>query len=214
MGYIYLITNKINGKKYIGKTTKTIEKRWHEHFLDSKKNEYQKRPLYRAIKKYGIENFVINQLEECSNNNLSEQEKYWIQYYDTYKNGYNATLGGDGRISLDYEKIAFEYSRIQNMAEVANICECSYDSVYDVLKNLNIKTLKIGDVLKNKFSKPILQYTKQGQFIAKYNSVDEAISCLGLTEKKNRMNVSRCANGKRKSAYGFVWEWEKENQIV
>ena len=58
-GYIYLIENKINEKKYIGKTYLNIEKRWKQHCNDSKRFN---RPLYQAMKKYGIENFSINQL--------------------------------------------------------------------------------------------------------------------------------------------------------
>ena len=58
-GYIYKITNLINQKAYIGKTTSTIEKRWKEHCQDYKRRQYEKRPLYDAMNKYGIENFSI-----------------------------------------------------------------------------------------------------------------------------------------------------------
>ena len=54
MGYIYLITNLLNNKKYIGKTTQSIEERWQEHIYDSKRKKCETRPLYRAIRKYGV----------------------------------------------------------------------------------------------------------------------------------------------------------------
>ena len=101
MSFIYVITNKINNKQYVGKTTDTIEHRWKRHLIDSKKRTCEKRPLYNAINKYGFENFTINILEECSINDLSDKEQYWINKLDTYKNGYNATQGGDGKILYD-----------------------------------------------------------------------------------------------------------------
>ena len=65
MAYIYQIKNKINDKIYIGKTLETIEKRWKEHCNDYLKDRTEKRPLYMAMKKYGIENFSIEIIEEC-----------------------------------------------------------------------------------------------------------------------------------------------------
>ena len=59
MSYIYKITNDINNKVYVGKTNLTIEKRFREHCTDSKKFTIEKRPLYNAMNKYGIEHFHI-----------------------------------------------------------------------------------------------------------------------------------------------------------
>ena len=64
MGYIYCITNLINSKRYVGKTTTTIDERWQEHCRDSIKERCNKRPLYDAFNKYGIENFKIEELGE------------------------------------------------------------------------------------------------------------------------------------------------------
>ena len=71
MGYIYCITNLINGKQYVGKTTSTIEERFREHCSDSKKERCERRPLYNAMNKYGIENFVVEELIECPNDELN-----------------------------------------------------------------------------------------------------------------------------------------------
>ena len=89
MGYIYCITNLINSKKYIGKTTSTIDERWKEHCQDYKKERCEKRPLYDAFNKYGIENFKIECLEEIKDNNLlSNKEIYWINELQTYGSPY------------------------------------------------------------------------------------------------------------------------------
>ena len=60
MSFIYKITNQINGKSYIGKTNlPSIQERFKEHISDSKRARMEKRPLYSAMNKYGIENFKI-----------------------------------------------------------------------------------------------------------------------------------------------------------
>lgn len=75
MSYIYCITNHVNGKKYIGKTTSSVSKRWKEHCRDYKKERCKDRPLYRAMNKYGIDSFSIEMLEECSSKESSGREQ-------------------------------------------------------------------------------------------------------------------------------------------
>jgi hypothetical protein len=53
--------------------------------------------LYDAINKYGSENFSIEEVEECSPEVLNDREVYWIEQYGSFKNGYNATRGGEGK---------------------------------------------------------------------------------------------------------------------
>lgn len=89
---IYKITNRINNKCYIGKSV-NIESRLDQHRNNYHSNIY----LQNAIKKYGIENFIFEVIEECSENLLNEKEIYWIKYYGSFgKDGYNLTEGGDG----------------------------------------------------------------------------------------------------------------------
>lgn len=75
----YCITNLINEKKYVGKTTYSITKRFQEHCKDSKKERCERRPLYNAMNKYGIENFVVEELIECPNDELDSYEKMYIE---------------------------------------------------------------------------------------------------------------------------------------
>lgn len=94
---IYKITNKINGKIYIGQSV-NIEERFKSHkytYNNPKANGYNTK-FYRALRKYGIENFTFEIVEEVVNKeNLNKREIFWIQYYNSYKQGYNSTLGGD-----------------------------------------------------------------------------------------------------------------------
>ena len=98
IGYIYKITNKINGKAYIGKTNNII-RRWKEH----KYGHGGTAILSKAFIKYGIDNFDFSIIDiekynttEELNKQLAELEIYYIGVYNTFKNGYNATIGGDG----------------------------------------------------------------------------------------------------------------------
>ena len=83
-GIIYKITNKVNGKSYIGQTRYTIEFRWKQH-QHKKDNTY----FHNAIHKYGIENFSIEILEKCDIEDLNSREIFYIAKYDTFVNGYN-----------------------------------------------------------------------------------------------------------------------------
>jgi group I intron endonuclease len=95
-GIIYLITNKINGHKYVGQTTQSMNKRWSSHIRESSYEINNNRPLYQAFQKYGIDNFNIKQIDECDISLLNEREIYWINHYNTFETseGYNATSGG------------------------------------------------------------------------------------------------------------------------
>ena len=88
MGYIYKITNLINQKPYIGKTVNTIAVRWTKH-KDEAFNQNSPYLIHCAMRKYGVENFIIEELEKCSDELLNEREQYWIKTINSYfKNGY------------------------------------------------------------------------------------------------------------------------------
>lgn len=114
-GYIYVITNKINGTQYIGQTNRTIEQRWKEHQLDCNKFKYA---IYNAINLYGIENFNVKEIEKIYSDSkinldykLDKREIYWIDFYDTYYHGYNETFGGKNNAPNKYpERVTNEYN--------------------------------------------------------------------------------------------------------
>ena len=89
-GRIYCIENKINHKKYIGLTTRSIEERFSEHCKADT-------IIGEAIRKYGVDNFICYEVDKAqSKNELSELEIHYIHHFGTLKNGYNCTIGGDG----------------------------------------------------------------------------------------------------------------------
>ena len=202
MAYIYQITNDVNGKIYIGKTERSIQERWREHCKDYLKRDHEKRPLYSAMKKYGIEHFHIEVIEETDT--PEERERFWIEQKRSFKNGYNATLGGDGKKYLDYDLIIATYKEVQSQVETAKIVGCYDDTVKIVLQQNNIPTLSSQEVNIAKNGLVINQYDLQNNFICSFPSAHAAANSLN---KKGVSHITDVCKGKRKTAYGFIWRF-------
>ena len=135
---IYKITNQLNGKVYIGQSV-NIEQRWKRHKQEVK-NGNKTYKLYNAIRKYGIENFSFEVLEECLRDELNEKEIYYIKKYNSYCNGYNSTLGGQGKNyqrQIDPQEI---YDLWDQGLSVAKIIEklkdkAGHSTIYNYLKS-------------------------------------------------------------------------------
>jgi group I intron endonuclease len=213
MPYIYKITNKINNKIYIGKTLRSIEERWKQHCSDYKRKRCEKRPLYSAMNKYGIENFIIEEVEQCEESVVSEREKYWIEYYGSFKYGYNATIGGDGKAYIDREKVINTYNQIGNIKETAKLLNISVDSVNSILKNNNIKILTSSEVNKQKYGKSVNMYNLEGIFLKNFSSLQEAANYMvennltGCKPSTIRQHISEVCRGIRKTAAKYKWEF-------
>jgi len=103
IGRIYLITNLINNKKYIGITTRTVEKRFKEHIRTSNNEKYSFL-INKSIKKYGKENFkieLVKELYDTTENELLFEESFYINKYNTLIDngcGYNLLKYDDGHL--------------------------------------------------------------------------------------------------------------------
>ena len=203
MGYIYKIENTINGKIYIGKTDYfDVTKRWKEHKRAMNREDCKHRPLYRAFNKYGIENFKFSVIEET--NNTSEREVYWINFYDAYNNGYNLTLGGDGRsyVTIDIDNLQAYYKN-HNFLETSEHFDVSPKTLRNIMKQNGIDIVSSVEIQKNN-AKSVVQMTKDGKIVHTYDSCHEAeMAISGL----NKGVVSEVCRGIRKSAFGYVWQY-------
>jgi group I intron endonuclease len=110
MGVIYLITNLLNGKKYIGLDVKNYQNRWKDHIRCSKEDN-PKQLIDRKIRQYGLGNFEYKELFKSENiEELKEKEMFFIAFFDTLvynRKGYNLTSGGDGckNFKMPFDKI-------------------------------------------------------------------------------------------------------------
>lgn len=202
MSYIYKIVNDINDKIYIGKTDLSIEKRFKEHLRAVFRRRDGKRPLYSAMRKYGIEHFHIELVEETDN--PKEREKYWIEYYGSYHNGYNATIGGDGRpwLNLPEEEIVDYYQKNNiTLNDLAQQYNCDKLSIKKVLKKNNIQIKPANDFKRNKRKVAMIDKDNE-EVLAIYDSIDEAEK-LHPTGR----HISATCSGKRMTAGGYKWKY-------
>lgn len=208
MAFIYKIVNNVNNKLYIGKTYKTIEQRYKQHCRDSKNKNYYNRPLYRAMNKYGIENFSVELVEETDT--PEERERYWIEYYNSYKNGYNATLGGDGKPYIDRKEVVRLYHLFQNQRRVAEYMHIDEKTVRTILRDQKVSILSSSTINKNNLSKKVAQLDLEDNLLNVFDSAIDAARALGkITATSNgaSSHITDVCRGKRKTAYHYKWKF-------
>jgi len=98
-GVIYCYHCILTGKKYIGKTLYQRRRKEHHRYMVKSGS---KRKFYNAVRKYGWENFIYGIVEECDDCLLHDKEIFYIEEYNTFKCGYNSTMGGDGKSGWEH----------------------------------------------------------------------------------------------------------------
>lgn len=193
----------INGKSYIGKTEYSVENRWKEHSRAYKYEQNQSRALYRAMNKYGVENFKCLKLLETDTPN--EDEVLYIQKYDTYHNGYNETLGGDGAayLELPEEEICKFYLESKCINHTATYFGYDKKTIKKVLYKYNIPLFDFSDTMAKVHSQAVAQIDpKTNKIIKIFPSVAEAERATG-----NSKHIGSVCKGKRNTAKGFKWKY-------
>ena len=203
MGYIYKITNDINKKVYIGQTTYELAERWKHHIADAKRYPYK---IYRAMNKYGIEHFQIELIEECDNSELDIKEIYWIGKYDSYENGYNSTLGGNGVLKYNHEEILKLWNEGYPIVYIANKYGAHPDVIGKIIRSFGVTKKEIFHRGSGNNRKIIAQYDKAGNLIKIYPSGSEAARQTGNAQG----NISKCCLGKTKTCGGYIWKYIDE----
>lgn len=146
MGYIYKITNVVNNKVYIGQTSKDVSQRFDQHKKDYLRPYRSHLLIYKAMNKYGLDNFRFETIEEIENCFLDEREKYWIKYYNSFKNGYNSTLGGKAvsLLELDENQIILKYLELKSARKVAKSFNVDHSTVDKILNKNNVQRFSLG----------------------------------------------------------------------
>lgn len=224
ISYIYKYENKINHKIYIGQSIDP-KKRFREHknaAFNSNNTDYDL-PIHRAIRKYGLDNFDIVILEFCSKNQADEREKYWIQFYNSYNKGYNATNGGqdgggyNGKEVLVYDLDGNFITSYVNAKEAAKTLGVSYSVVQQVLhaerptcKQVQLKYAD-DDKIITKFKSrqggkiSIYQLDINSNIIQEWDSAADASKALGIDSS----SITKCLKDKAKTCGGFKWKYKE-----
>lgn len=222
---IYKFKNKINGKVYIGQTTKPLRKRVIQHMTNSRPNtKCHKTYFHNALNKYGIQNFDLTIVERCcSVEELDEREIYWIAYYNSTNKqyGYNIDSGGSkGKIT---KRLSTEHK--QKLLE-ANLGKHRSESTKKQLSNTHktkwkdpeFRRAHISSIMKiagiNK--KPIYQYSLSGQFIQKWESTQSVCKFLYGNERKGSLKRNILLNNKNNklgfTKNGYIWSYYSPNE--
>lgn len=214
-GIIYCITNLKNNKKYIGQTRTSLAVRYNHHLTKSRENNPS--GIAAAIKKYGEDNFTVKEIAKCPIKELDMLEVYYIKKYNTYENGYNRTLGGQGfkKLNFNVEEIITKYKELESIKETANYFKCCERTISNILHNSNIKIIKKGKTSNLTF--PPKPRTKKVKIIELNKNFDSLLDCADFllknnypnTKKKNSVQrgISKALTGERKSYLGFHFKY-------
>ena len=181
--WIYKITNIQNNKVYIGQTIRPIEQRFKRHLSDALNNILDTH-FARAIRKYGKENFIIEQIDEAqTQDELNQKEQYWIKYYNSVNEGYNETdaiskCGG-------------------------NTYQSKAEEEMEVIKE-KIRQTKIGS--KNPMARKIKRTNIITQEVDIFDTIISCAKACGIQNGKT--SITTRLNGQVKSPYKKTWIFE------
>ena len=223
-GFIYITTNNINGKKYIG------QKKYYGNYETYIGSGIA---LKNAINKYGKENFTREIIENCkTKEELDSREKFWIEYYNATESEdfYNITSGGDGGFGSGKNSPWYgKHLSDETKEKLSKIKSGENNPFYgkthsdEVKKKLSEKALnqrhsketreKMSKSMKenhadfngknNPRANPVNQYNLNGEFIKRWDYAKEASRTLDI----NYSSLISCCTGKYKSSGGFKWEY-------
>ena len=224
--YIYKATNKINGKSYVGQTCDFHSRVWqHQRCYEKEDCDF-----HRAIKEFGFDNFSWEIIETCeSEDRACELEKYYIEKFNTYRDGYNMTKGGKGAPYHNARAVVLLTLDGQYIKRYDSAMDAEIDGFHnaDVLLNCKGKRRQTKGYMfmfedeyesngAKTYRKPepngmrsIIQCDMEGNFIQKFKSLQEAARITGT----NRTTISGVLSNTYKSANGYIFVYEEDFPI-
>ena len=249
IGYIYKIVNDINDKVYIGQTSETIEKRWARHKRSRNYKKYKHIHFYMALNKYGIDHFFVSEVMKISANTkeelkkeLNKWEKYYISEFNSFRNGYNSTEGGDGvmtgfrhteeskkkmskshkgailteetrrKMSLAHKGLTFSEETRKILSEKAKMRIRSQESIRKSADK------HIGLKMSNKTKQKLKECNKRTilQYDLQNNFITEWDTIKEAANSlglKSASPIRQCLTGKSKQSHGYIWKYKNGMQV-
>lgn len=194
-GFLYKIENQINHKVYIGKTYRKPNQRLAEHYKCADTGKRSK--LYDAMRAFGKNNFSFNILGTYEEIDLEYAEINTIKEYNSYLDGYNESVGGEGQRHnrvADKDIIDF-YKTTLDVKQTALEFDVTPTYVKTILVRCDVK-----EYLKTQ--KPFALYNDDGDFVKKFNSIEEAVD-----EGYDKQEIIQTLNGKNNSKF-YSWSYD------
>lgn len=235
--YIYLITNLINNKKYVGQTIKNPSVRWRQHNNESKVPKYV---IHFAMRKHSIDNFQFEVIDESAFNldELNDLEEFYVSFYDTFKgHGYNSTSGGEHYLmseeakqkisdvnkgntywlgrkhSEETKKKMSENMKGKYVGKLNGFYGKTHTEETIKLLSDSHKTENLSKETRQKMSDSQRNRKDISKKVAQCDLVGNMITKFLSVEDAHRItkitasNISRVCNNIRKTAGGFIWRY-------
>lgn len=215
MWTIYKITNRLNGKMYIGQTCRTPEERWYDHKREAWRYNT---PMARAIIKYGWDNFQPEVIDTAiTQKEANEKERYWIAYYKTcisvYGNdakGYNLTPGGDGgpKITPDEDKYIYElWQKNYYMKDIGKLINRDEITVKRALLRMGVTQEDIHKRHSYVY-RTVNVYDLKGNLIETFPSLKDSVEAY---PNISRANISEVIRHIKVSTHQLIFLYEDES---
>lgn len=197
---IYKITNCINNKIYVGKAINFANRYKYYKY----NHKYGRMYIYRAMNKYGFDNFIFELLEECNTESLIERENYWILKLESNikTKGYNLRI--DSKENSGWSHTEATKKLISSKCKgksawhkgLTNLpCYRSEEALQEFSKRMTGGN--------NPNAKKVYQYDTNLNFIKEYDSASTAAKELEIVFQ----GICRCATGERKSYKSYIWSY-------
>ena len=209
-GIIYKATNVVTGEVYVGATTISLQERINDHYNKATKNYGHK--FQNAIREYGFESFIWEQIDTGINTDeLALKEKYYIQKFDSFHNGYNSDRGGGFKKTIYQYNLTGELiSTFQTLAQASQSVVTTENSISHSC-NGGRKTSNgyywtysgTFDLKEDYRKKSVNQFDLKGVLINTFDSISDASKASGV----NKSSIAKCCRGERKKAGNFIWKF-------
>jgi group I intron endonuclease len=205
---IYKITNLITNKIYVGSTL-DFDGRWWDHKKRLRKGNHHSIKLQRSYNIHGENNILFEVLEECGTDELLIKEQYYMDLYDTYKNGYNCRPKAENHLGA--KRSEESKKKMSESAKKSKRQPCSEETKKKISAANKNKVSWIKGKKQTKehtinasksHCKKIKQYDMQGNFIKEWDSIKSCIETLNM----DNTALWKVLNGKYKQTKGYVFK--------
>lgn len=183
---IYKIKNRLNNQVYIGQSI-NIEERWKSHKNESLKGQTK---FYKGIQKYGIDNFEWSIIEECSKDELDKKELYWINFYDSVKNGYNSVYGAP------FQQNSFRKLSEKSLQELIKDLKDNIISIKEISDKYNLSLSYIYEINRGEanFEKQDLKFPLRSVNSYDIDYIEENFELIKIDLENKKLSYNEIAN--------------------